>query len=950
LNRRSDFFLAAVFVLSLLLMPGANYWDNYQKRLSDQQLIVEHEEESAALAQQFNANCTTAIQMQHGILQAQNQLGNVADPFEQNGGLIKNALLNNLPQGWLSEDAVVYVFKFSPNNSKALTGEGLARQNSAFMAKIIYQLRDWQNINVVEQNKINNRLASIFGERVNGEMLLSNRNGRSIDVVFNGKSRIIFWDFLRVSGKQIGAFLIISSTKPSPKDTAEKALDEIAKASQNRFFPILMPLKSLRSELNPLIPGEYRGETTVLQFFSLLTKNTEYSQIASLSSGILYEHVFTFRAVLPRHLPYELWLTAELPEQNRIRISSIYGWLLALFWLTTFGIRLWRSQPFNFSVKARLLGLVIIVGGFPILLLILAGRSVIEQDHYVRERSLIDEVRSEMREIDGNSTALRMIFENIARRYLSNKEFKSAMAVAKVDKNSEILRHCFAEFAANGVPLNAIGIVYFGNTDQMIFSPDSNKKGDQSKLNFFSPMMYAGLKDLSESDHNKAMEKLSESKRLGFETYHTITNTPIFGDLSLARQKSLLMSFGDTEDFIVYDFIADNGKIVAAVIFFAPASEAYARFARNAIMRGAKSSPDRLWAMAEKREANIGLVVPRSRVVKEHENWFLQTLSEALRTSSFQVETLEKTLAICTPCENMQGIALGSTVSLEPLFTRTSQQYHLLLTAALLLSAILAMVTSALASFFLRPLHVIETGIINILERKFDFRLNMNRDDELGDVADAFDSMAQGLYERNELAQFVSGTLSRRLDVTDQLEKKPEKRWGVVLASDIRNFTTLSETYPPEQIVELLNRHLELMSTQITSNHGEIDKFIGDAIIAVFFGDSKTSACKNAVEAAIGMMTQHGHFVEKRNEQGLFGYGMGIGVACGELLIGSFGAGERHEYSLTGKARQQSEELEAESKQGHYTHIVVSPEIKNLMPDLSLTPLTNSENFEVLEA
>ena len=99
--------------------------------------------------------------------------------------------------------------------------------------------------------------------------------------------------------------------------------------------------------------------------------------------------------------------------------------------------------------------------------------------------------------------------------------------------------------------------------------------------------------------------------------------------------------------------------------------------------------------------------------------------------------------------------------------------------------------------------------------------------------------------------------------------------------------------------------------------------------------------------AAKGMMTQHRQFVSERTDSGIFGYVMGIGIACGELLVGSFGAGDRHEYSLTGKARHLSEKLEAESKLGNFTHIVVSQEIKDLMPDLEVAALANSENFEV---
>ncbi len=882
--------MAAVFVLSLLLLPLTIAWDRYQKQLDDRQFIIEAEEEAAALTQQFRANCQVHTKMQEAILNARSQLEKAADPFVDDGKLVRRTLCENLPDGWISEDALYYAFRFSQSGGTA------------------------------EQTRVNNRLASLFGERVNGEMFLYNRTGRNIDVIFNGESRTIYWDFIVAAGQPAGAFMIISSSKPSPESAAELALEEVVRTSGNRFFPVMLPIESLTDRLKPLIPVSYRSETPVLTFFSLFGEKTRTSTIASLSAGILYDRTFLFRSTLPRTLPYELWITSEKPEELRTRISSVYPILLTVLWLILGLFRLQRSRPFYLSVRTRLLGLVLTVGGFPLLLLIFAGQSVIDQNHHVRYRAMVDRLHAELREIDGNSTSLRMIFETIARRHLADSLFKTAIVSGSASEDSDVIRRCFADFARHGVAVEAIGITYFGSEDRMLFAPDSGSRRDQSKLYFFSPMMYAGLKNFSTEYHK------------------------------YARQKSFLISFGDSGHFVVYDFIAGNKKIVAAVTFFALANRAYAGFARNSLIHGARAHPERSWALAELREGNIGLVAPKARRRHAHESTFLEQLTASLRTSSSRIETIGNTLAVCSPCQHMQGFALGVTASLEPLLAQTTHYRRILLVAALTLSAILVMVASALISFFLRPLHIIETGIGNILERRFDFRLNLGRDDELGDVADAFDVMAQGLYERNELAQFVSGALSSQLETSVQFEQKPRKRWGVVLASDIRNFTTLSETYPPEEIVALLNQHLELMSSRITANHGEIDKFIGDAIIAVFFADTREGAARNAVNAAIGMMEEHRGFISKRNEDGRFSYGMGIGIACGEMLIGSYGVGERHEYSLTGRARHQSEELEAESKSGRFSHIVVSPEIRAILPDLALAPLGAQGNFEVVIA
>ncbi|HAE39595.1 MAG TPA: hypothetical protein DCG57_13315 [Candidatus Riflebacteria bacterium] len=569
MSRRSDYFLAAAFVLSLLLLPAAGYWDRYQKQLADQQFIVEAEEEASALAQQFKANCPTETQIHKGILRAQNLLEKSADPFSDNGAYVKKALLKGLPDNWLADDAIFFAFKFSPTGSHALTGAGLERANSAFLALITNNLRNWQNIGPAEQNKVNNRLANMFGERVSGDLLLSNRYGRSIDVIFNGMRRYLIWDFLSISGRQSGAFLIITAKKPLPEDAAAAAMREIALGGRHWFYPTMVPLESLKEHLKPVVPADYRSETPVLHLFSLLAKSPQHDRVASLSAGTLQGNTFFYRSAISRSLPYELWLTTAHTEANHLRISGLYALILTLFWTITAITRSWRGQPFNFSVKARLLGLVLFVGGFPILLLVLAGKSAIEQDHHVRYRAMVDSMHAELREIDGNSTALRIIFENISRKYLADTEFKSAAIAAEIDYDADIFRRCFAEFAASGVPVSSIGITRFGEEDRLILPPEVKDRKDSSKLHVFAPMMYAGLKEFSEKNYAAALKSLAESRKLGIETYSSMVNSAIFGDVAMARQRGILMKFGDAGHFVIFDFVADNDNVIASILFSA---------------------------------------------------------------------------------------------------------------------------------------------------------------------------------------------------------------------------------------------------------------------------------------------------------------------------------------------------------------------------------------------
>ncbi len=933
-----------MFLLSLLTLVGAWQWDIRQSSLDKRRFVAEWADEAAGLAQRFRVNYSVEAQMRDCFRRISEKLARRPQPLGNNGVLVRQAFDECLPEGWFAS-SMLYVFDFSATEGKCLTGEGLAKQNGSFIARIFASLNRWDSIGSSEQKKLSARLEKLFGERTTGELLLDTRAGKCIDVVFQGETRTMFWDFIHIDGRRPGAFIFISSRKPSGREAADMTLNQIAASSLFKSVPMLVPLETLQEDLKPVIARTGQGSRPANILLAQLKRESTYAAIASFSIAAGLDDIILYRTSFSRKLPYELWLAAEKPVGGSF--SGLIGaaGLLAVVWGLVLFLRIRMGRPFILTVRARLLGLILVVGGAPVFLLLPAGVAVIQNDQHARYRALIDNMRSEIREIDGNSTSLRTTFENTSRRMMSDPAFKKALQ-AQMPEAEPAVRKCFAEFAAAGTALNGIGIMQFGKADRMIFAENYTGRRDQSRLNFFSPMIYGGLKQFSAKDYQLAMDSFSESQKLGFETYQMISSSGVAEGIVFARQKSFSMEMGININYAFYDYISSGDRVCMAVIFFADSSEACSGFVRRAISRAAAWNGKRFWGAAERRDTGAGLVGPVSQRGPDR-HWFFRNLKRSHDTGAFLVDRNGNDLQVCLPCEFMPGFVIGSTMSLEPLQILTRRHYRMLGVGALVLFLLLSLVAMGITSFFLTPLRVIEAGIERILDRQFGLRLNLDRDDELGDVADAFDNMAMGLNERYELAQFVSGSLTSRLDDVSNVQKAPEKKWGVVLATDIRSFTTMSETYPPEAIVKMLNRHLELMSGEITAQGGEIDKFIGDAIIAAFFAEKRETACENAVNAARGMIRQHRKFIAERIEAGDFAYGMGVGLSAGELLVGSFGSGDRHEYTLTGHARHQAEQLEAESKKGRFTHIVVSAAVRELVPEVDCSAVTGSDGYEV---
>jgi adenylate cyclase len=136
---------------------------------------------------------------------------------------------------------------------------------------------------------------------------------------------------------------------------------------------------------------------------------------------------------------------------------------------------------------------------------------------------------------------------------------------------------------------------------------------------------------------------------------------------------------------------------------------------------------------------------------------------------------------------------------------------------------------------------------------------------------------------------------------------------ATMLFSDLVGFTTLAEKADPEALVAQLNEYLTRMTSVVFSNGGTLDKFIGDAIMAVW-GNVRSLGvaqdAKNCARAALGMRSQLRQLNERWREEGRMGLGMGIGINQGEVLVGNIGSQERMDPTVIGDSVNLASRLE----------------------------------------
>jgi class 3 adenylate cyclase/CHASE2 domain-containing sensor protein len=173
---------------------------------------------------------------------------------------------------------------------------------------------------------------------------------------------------------------------------------------------------------------------------------------------------------------------------------------------------------------------------------------------------------------------------------------------------------------------------------------------------------------------------------------------------------------------------------------------------------------------------------------------------------------------------------------------------------------------------------------------------------------------------RAAFAGFVSPpVLSENLSGRLQPRLGGERREICLLFSDIRGFTTLSESLPPEEVTRLLDRYFGRMVQAIHAHGGTLDKFMGDGIMS-FFGAPQASAapCDDAFAAARDMLGELAALNAELAAEGKPELRIGIGLNFGAAVVGYIGAADRHEYTAIGDAVNIASRIEGLTKEAGY--------------------------------
>lgn len=293
------------------------------------------------------------------------------------------------------------------------------------------------------------------------------------------------------------------------------------------------------------------------------------------------------------------------------------------------------------------------------------------------------------------------------------------------------------------------------------------------------------------------------------------------------------------------------------------------------------------------------------------------------------------------------GISTSRPNLVLELVTRT---FPLLLLIFSLLSLLLF--ADILAAIFISPVKGLNHGAAAVEAGDYSQRIEIENTDEFSTLIGSFNKMTIGLEQREKMRRFVSDNLYARLGNQVGLNELRSAQISRVtmLASDIRDFTSLSEQHDPQQIVCLLNDYFTSMEAAINAYGGVIERFVGDAITAVFYQTNSGSSEKKAVLAAIAMRQKLRSLNEERTSRGLFVIENGIGIASGEATSGLVGREHgRMFFTVLGEVSRMAERLETQTKQTDSKILLCHETVKALNKSFIVQPANKITQYQAYE-
>jgi adenylate cyclase len=249
--------------------------------------------------------------------------------------------------------------------------------------------------------------------------------------------------------------------------------------------------------------------------------------------------------------------------------------------------------------------------------------------------------------------------------------------------------------------------------------------------------------------------------------------------------------------------------------------------------------------------------------------------------------------------------------------------------------ALTIFISFTLANVISRPIVALTQVAEEVRNGNLSVNIQVKSNDEIGQLGITFNLMIKNINNSIEEIKLQKDAFYRFVpeNFLNLLEKKSATDIHLgdkiidnltILFSDIRSFTTLSESISPDEVYAFLNEYFQLITPLISNGGGFIDKYMGDGIMAIFADNSKNKqSADNSIHTAISLIRELGNYNKLRVANGKEAIRIGIGINTGELIIGTVGTKDRLSTTVVGNTVNLASRLESITSK-YSTEIIVS--------------------------
>lgn len=880
----------------------------------------------------------------------------IPDP-QTYSGLVKK----HFSEDFIDAGTLIWYFSIKDGKAVARTGHGLTSTRLRVMERVFNGILEFfhnQNISLQEISTREKFLRGVLGPHSSPLSLGRRRQGKLTPVVFEGRQYYFYWRLFSAEDQSAaGTAILFPAEKIDNIEHTLRIVADRALVNTRRHFGVaFIPANHFRQTLKPIFPEainaneDYRRKLE-FQISQILEQGDDKGNQVFESS----DHLF-LRGFLTIDLPYDAVIfaprSAELAPQRHSYSNAAF--LVLIFWLCLFAYFYIQNGRIGLPLTVSFRVIFFFSGLLPIFLMLSSGFTLIEESYQNDLLELRRENSARLSLINEKSDNLMPLFGYHISEMLKSPELQNLLSDGNKADSGRAFELICNNMQKLELGLDHLFIFYPGQAPELFVRDNRMYQNAKTNMNISS----AGLFELHQR-FSQLMPLPAVKLDPGQVTAHKVMgNLPkrfLESSYNLAYERENFLNYGSNSKEYYYSVIlSKKGKIACYLTFAVSTATMFHKYLERELNSLNVVGKHIFLAAKELNNSDFALFQGRKMhsLQSQTGNYALNFLKKC-RSSIFEKHISDRdTMYLFFPMHKMPGYTGGCVISLSEANYAQRLKQLLLIVTAILFACLMYVAASFATAYMLLPIEKINSTLQAISSGNLEVKIDIERRDELGLLGHTISLMLDGFKERLRLGKFVSSTLNSSLSQNTSLEdlKKAREITGAVLFSDIRGFTTLSETHPPAEIASMLNSHLECMSEQIQKFGGQIEQFIGDAIVAFFPDTAGSDSRKSAVKAAIAAHRAHVRLTEERNLQGSFTYSIGFGIEHGKVIAGSLVTPERCEFSIIGATRLLAEKYEGLSKLGSFSRIIVSANFTEVIAHEDLAtcvPLKETDVYEL---